>query len=426
MFLLAGRVLHRYRTADIAGVSGLLRSMPWTGGAVRGRDAGRWSACRRSACSSRSSRSSGRASRSGRPWLMGLVLALLDGGLRLVLGHTNRMLYGAPRRGVAVGEGGRWPLVPLGVCVAALVVLGLFVPAPLATLLRQIAEIVGPMTRLTELAAALSESSRAGSPRCGCHGTRELRCTVAAGAVPALAGWLRASFGAELVLMVGADRRARPRGGSRSTTCSATAARTGSSTPRLTVSADAPDDPVAGHVPLSGLAVRARDLRPVRDRGRAGTPTPGPLVRHAFWPADYFPLRKDAVPREFHDDGRAFPFTAGRRRGRLRDPGGPGARRHHRARPLPLQRRGRDDHRHEVAAVLHPQGHREALRGARARGRRGAGRARVRRHERRPRARLLPGGGGARRRRRAGPGAVPPRDPARDGAPLQPRGRLRR
>ena len=40
-----------------------------------------------------------------------------------------------------------------------------------------------------------------------------------------------------------------------------------------------------------------------------GHPDPRPLVRHAFWPDDFFPLRKDAAPREFHDDGRAFPFT---------------------------------------------------------------------------------------------------------------------
>jgi Ni,Fe-hydrogenase III large subunit len=32
------------------------------------------------------------------------------------------------------------------------------------------------------------------------------------------------------------------------------------------------------------------------------------LVRHAFWPSDYFPLRKDAVTRDFHDDGQPFPF----------------------------------------------------------------------------------------------------------------------
>ncbi len=32
MFFLAGRVLHRYRTTEIDGVSGLLTTMPWTGG----------------------------------------------------------------------------------------------------------------------------------------------------------------------------------------------------------------------------------------------------------------------------------------------------------------------------------------------------------------------------------------------------------
>ncbi len=39
-----------------------------------------------------------------------------------------------------------------------------------------------------------------------------------------------------------------------------------------------------------------------------GHPDPRPLVRHGFWPADYFPLRKDARRREFADDGRPFPF----------------------------------------------------------------------------------------------------------------------
>jgi Ni,Fe-hydrogenase III large subunit/Ni,Fe-hydrogenase III component G len=39
-----------------------------------------------------------------------------------------------------------------------------------------------------------------------------------------------------------------------------------------------------------------------------GHPDPRPLVRHGFWPRDYFPLRKDAGMREFADDGRPFPF----------------------------------------------------------------------------------------------------------------------
>ena len=99
MFFLAGRVLHRYRTTEIgAGV-----------GPARGRCHGRawlfrpacwrWSACRRSACSSRSSRCCGPASRRDGPGSMGLVLAAADGGVRLDHRATlNRMLYGRPRR----------------------------------------------------------------------------------------------------------------------------------------------------------------------------------------------------------------------------------------------------------------------------------------------------------------------------------------
>jgi Ni,Fe-hydrogenase III large subunit/Ni,Fe-hydrogenase III component G len=40
----------------------------------------------------------------------------------------------------------------------------------------------------------------------------------------------------------------------------------------------------------------------------SGHPDPRPLVRHGFWPKDYFPLRKDAGSRKFADDGRPFPF----------------------------------------------------------------------------------------------------------------------
>jgi hydrogenase-4 component F len=79
----------------------------------------------------------------GRPWLMGLILALLTVAFVSMIGHLNRMLYGAPAAGTAVGEGNAWPLVPLGVCVAALVVLGLTLPAPLQTLLERIVEIAG-------------------------------------------------------------------------------------------------------------------------------------------------------------------------------------------------------------------------------------------------------------------------------------------
>jgi hydrogenase-4 component F len=80
----------------------------------------------------------------GRPLLITLVLALLAVGFVGILGHLNRMLYGAPPGGVLVGERGRWALVPLGACLAALVVLGLTVPAAVDRLLLGIAGIVAP------------------------------------------------------------------------------------------------------------------------------------------------------------------------------------------------------------------------------------------------------------------------------------------
>jgi len=142
MFFLAGRVLHRYGTTEIGRVSGLLRAMPWTGGLFAtgllaviglppfGLFISEFALVR-----------AGFAA--GRPWLMGLVLALMTVAFVSMIAHLNRMLYGVPAAGVPLGEGNRWPLVPLAACVVALLVLGVTLPAPLETLLRQIVEIVG-------------------------------------------------------------------------------------------------------------------------------------------------------------------------------------------------------------------------------------------------------------------------------------------
>jgi hypothetical protein len=75
---------------------------------------------------------------------MGIVLALLTVACVGFVTHVNRMLYGTPPAGVVRGKEDRWRLVPLALCMASLVTLGLFVPAPVASLLAQIAEIVGP------------------------------------------------------------------------------------------------------------------------------------------------------------------------------------------------------------------------------------------------------------------------------------------
>ena len=142
MFFLAGRVLQRYRTTEISRVSGLLKVMPWTGGLFAagvlaviglppfGLFISEFALFR-----------AGFAA--GRPWLMGLVLALLTVAFVSMIGHLNRMLYGASTAGVRVGEGSAWPLVPLGACAVALVVLGLTLPSPVEVLLTRIVEIVG-------------------------------------------------------------------------------------------------------------------------------------------------------------------------------------------------------------------------------------------------------------------------------------------
>jgi hydrogenase-4 component F len=143
MFLLAGRILHRYRTPDIARVTGLLQAMPVTGwlflaGAVALAGLPPFGLF----VSAFALVQAGFAA--GRPWLMGLVLLLLAVGFVGFVARVNRMLYGAPPSGVPCGERASWNFVPLALCLGSLLVLGLTVPPPLASLLGRIAEIVGP------------------------------------------------------------------------------------------------------------------------------------------------------------------------------------------------------------------------------------------------------------------------------------------
>ena len=93
---------------------------------------------------------------------------------------------------------------------------------------------------------------------------------------------------------------------------------------------------------------------------------------------------------------RRLSVRAGARRGRARDPGGPGARGDHRAGSLPLLGRRRARAAPRRAARLHAQGHREALRVAERARRRPPRRPRQRRLDRRLRLGLRDGSGGAR------------------------------
>ena len=79
-------------------------------------------------------------------WLLAfphyIVLAFLAVAFISLIAHLNRMLNGAPPAGVAVGEGTRWALVPLALCVLVLALLGFVLPEPVETLLDRIVEMM--------------------------------------------------------------------------------------------------------------------------------------------------------------------------------------------------------------------------------------------------------------------------------------------
>jgi len=141
LFLLSGRILHRYNTTEISKVSGLLKAMPLTAGLFAagilaiiglppfGIFVSEFALIRA-------------GFDAGSPWLMGIVLALLAVAFVALLNILNRMLFGKPSDGVAMGEIDGWQISLLFLSVGGLVILGLTLPAPLMTLLNQSVAIV--------------------------------------------------------------------------------------------------------------------------------------------------------------------------------------------------------------------------------------------------------------------------------------------
>jgi Ni,Fe-hydrogenase III large subunit/Ni,Fe-hydrogenase III component G len=163
------------------------------------------------------------------------------------------------------------------------------------------------MTRLSDLGRVLGEPGAHRADDVRVVRGNELHCAVRPSALPALAGLLRRDFGAELIFMAAADRRA-DRGifevhylfapARENWFVHATAGVPGAAPTIVSLA--------TLHYPASRFEREIYDLFGIVAEGH---PDPRPLVRHGFWPADYFPLRKDAAPRDFTDDGRAFPFT---------------------------------------------------------------------------------------------------------------------
>jgi Ni,Fe-hydrogenase III large subunit/Ni,Fe-hydrogenase III component G len=163
------------------------------------------------------------------------------------------------------------------------------------------------MTPLRRLTTALPEEfhDRVGNVRV--VRDHELHCSVRPDTLSALADVLRNRFAAELLFMAAVDRRANGRGFDVHYLFAA------DREPwfvHATVTVPAQSPAITSLATFSYPASRfEREISDLFGITAEGHPDPRPLVRHGFWPTDYFPLRKDAVPREFCDDGRAFPFT---------------------------------------------------------------------------------------------------------------------
>lgn len=137
--------------------------------------------------------------------------------------------------------------------------------------------------------------------------SRELHCTIDAAAIVRVAEMACAGLGAELIAIVGEDRRERAGvfvvhylfANARFNWFVNASARVDGRRPRV-------ESLAPFNLPASRFERELADLFGIV---AAGHPDPRPLVRHGFWPVDYYPLRKDAASREFADEGQPFPFT---------------------------------------------------------------------------------------------------------------------
>ena len=135
---------------------------------------------------------------------------------------------------------------------------------------------------------------------------REIHATAASVDMPRVADVLLARCGADLVSMVGDDRRADE---GQFFVHYVFAHLREDWFVHVTTALPANNPALVSLAQQSYPASRfERELRDVMGITPTGHPDPRPLVKHGFWPDDYFPLRKDSSPLVFADEGRPFPF----------------------------------------------------------------------------------------------------------------------
>jgi Ni,Fe-hydrogenase III large subunit/Ni,Fe-hydrogenase III component G len=163
------------------------------------------------------------------------------------------------------------------------------------------------MTDFTRLKSALLENFSDRVAGLEVKRGNELHCRIARGDAPRLAEILRRDFQTELTLMLAVDRRA-DKGVFEIHYLFANGRENWSLhvTEELTTANPTIISMATFYYPASRFEREIYDLFGIE---AVRHPDTRPLVRHAFWPEDYFPLRKDAAPRnDFKDDGTPFPF----------------------------------------------------------------------------------------------------------------------
>ena len=163
------------------------------------------------------------------------------------------------------------------------------------------------MTGFSRLRSALAEKLKGQAVNLHVRRGNELHFQIDRAEVLDLAEFFRSDFGAELMLVVANDRRG-DKGAFELNYLFANN--------RENWFAHATADLPPGNPTIPSLATfyypASRFEREIKDLfgiEATGHPDRRSLVRHAFWPKDYFPLRRgSSPPGKFEDDGTPFPF----------------------------------------------------------------------------------------------------------------------
>jgi hydrogenase-4 component F len=142
-FLLSGRIVDRYRTHQIDEVSGLVSAMP-PSAALFGMSVLALAGLPPFGLFLSELLLMRAGWMAGHPFLTGAVLLLMLAAFGALVHHLHRMWFGEPASGIALGERVTPSILILGLPLAALVWIGVALPAPLSMLLTRAVQVLRP------------------------------------------------------------------------------------------------------------------------------------------------------------------------------------------------------------------------------------------------------------------------------------------